>query len=128
MPEEMDRLWSLRLTRRARTDIEAAHVSLAENAGLVIADAWQEGLEAVIASLSHLPQRCSAAQEADLFPAPLVRQLIYRRSRSSPAYRILFRLHDNPDDAPFVRLIALRHGAQAPLTADEAQVLHDEDE
>jgi len=126
--EEADRVWSLRLTRRARIDIEAAYVSLADIADVGIADAWQEGLEEAIASLSRLPQRCPAALETDLPPLPLVRQLIYRRSRGSSAYRILFRLHDDPSDAPFVRLVARRHGAQAPLTADEAQALQDEDE
>lgn len=118
--EEDGRSWRLRLTSRARTDIEVAYLALVERVGDEFAEKWQEGLEEAIASLSRLPQRCLAAPEADYFPLPLVRQLLYRRAKSKLIYRILFRLHDDPKEAPFVRLIAVRHSGQAPITKAEA--------
>ena len=131
MPQEQDeveRVWSLRLTQRARTDIEAAHAFLAEKRSMADADAWQEGLEDAIASLARLPERCPSAPEADLFPLPEVRQLLYRRTRGSMTYRVLFRMHETAEDAPFVRLLTLRHGSQPPITPVEARAIQADDE
>jgi len=124
-PSEADQVWSLRLTQRARTDIETAYVSLSERISVNFADTWQEGLEEAIASLSRLPERCLAAPEADYFPPPLVRQLLYRRAKSKLIYRVLFRLHEDANDAPFVRLIAVRHSGQAPINEEEAKQIRE---
>ncbi len=124
-PSEADQVWSLRLTQRARTDIDTAYVSLSERISTDFADTRQEGLEEAIASLSRLPERCLAAPEADYFPPPLVRQFLYHRAKSKMIYRVLFRLYENTDDAPFVRLIAVRHSGQAPITEEEAKRLQE---
>jgi hypothetical protein len=52
--------------------------------------------------------------------------LLHRRTRTGPAYHVLFRIYgptEAPSDAPFVRIIAVRHAAMAPLTEDEAQLI-----
>jgi plasmid stabilization system protein ParE len=100
---------------------------MAQTAGEVIADTWQEGLENAVASLAQLPGRCPVAQEAALFGLPPIRQLLYRRTRTGPAYRVLFRMHEEPDEMPFVRVIAVRHGAQAPMTEDDASSIQNEE-
>ena len=106
-------------------DKPGAYLALVERVGVEFADKWQEGLEEAISSLSRLPQRCLTAPEAEHFPLPLVRQLLYRRAKSKLVYRILFRLHDDPKEVPFVRLIAVRHSGQAPITRAEAELLHE---
>lgn len=74
------------------------------------AEAWQEGLERAVLSLSELPGRCRLAPENDAFDAE-VRQRLYG------AYRILFTLIDaDGDGSPdTVRILHVRHGAQQHL-------------
>ena len=125
-PEGEARVWTLRLTVSARDEIRTARQRMAEDASEAVADRWQEGLESAIATLATFPERGAPAQEAVLFGLPLVRQHVYRRTRRGPAYRILYRLHESPEDPPTVVILAVRHGARAPMTQEEAQQIESE--
>ena len=112
--------WAIRTTKRARSDMEAAEERLAELTDEAIAEAWSEGLNTEIAKLAQLPTRWPLAEEDKLF-RETVRRMLYRRTESGPAYRVLFVLREAPDDAPTVTIIHVRHAAQKPMTRKEAQ-------
>ena len=118
--EEQPQIWAIRQTIRADTDILAASVYIAENAGVETARTWMSGLKAQIAKLAQLPTRWPVAEEDKLFRES-VRRMLYRRTASGPAYRVLFVLRENPDDAPTVTVIHVRHAAQKPMTRKEAR-------
>ena len=64
-----------------------------------------------LATLQEKPRRCALARENDIFPEE-VRQLLYGKKQQS--YRILFVVRDE-----FVYILHVRHGRQAPLTAED---------
>ncbi len=113
-------VWAIRPTARADTEILAASIYVAENAGVETASAWLKGLKEEIAKLAQLPMRWPVAEEDKLFREN-VRRLLYRRTPSGPAYRVLFTLRENPDDAPTVTIIHVCHAAQKPMTRKEAK-------
>ena len=78
-------------------------------------EAWQQGLEDAVLSLSLLPSRCPFAPENAAFSVP-VHQLLYG------AYRILFTLVDTDDDgsSDTVRILHIRHGALRYLGEENA--------
>jgi plasmid stabilization system protein ParE len=121
------RHWAIRFTRHARADVADAWDFLAARASEEVADAWQEGLEEVIAGLSVFPERHPVIEESDEFERT-VRRLLYRRSRSGPAYRVLFYLGETAGDAPTVFVMHVRHGARAPLTGEEARQIEADSE
>ena len=47
--------------------------------------------------------------------------MLYRRTAGGPAYRVLFVLRENSDDAPTVTIIHVRHAAHKPMTRKEAR-------
>jgi len=56
-----------------------------------------------------------------------VRQIVYRRRPGGPAYRVLFTVEaDSSEDAPFVNVIHVRHGAQAPMNEAEASAIEED--
>lgn len=115
--EENARVYAVRTSERAASQIEAEQDRLQELAGDAVAESWAEGMADAIASLATLPERCSIAVENDLFPHGTLRQLIYRRRRSGPAWRLLFSVHEaDENDPPTVRVHRIQHGAQEPLT------------
>lgn len=118
--DEPPAIWAVRTTKRARSDMEAAEERLAVLTDEEIAEAWSEGLEAEIAKLAQIPTRWPLAEEDKMFRES-VRRLLYRRTLSGPAYRVLFVLRENPDDAPTVTIIHVRHAAQKPMTRKEAR-------
>ncbi len=123
--------WAIRFTARARRNIQEAWEHLAENADDVVADAWQQGLEQEIAGLARFPYRHPVAPEKRLFGVPDVHRLLYRRTRTGPAYHVLFRIYgpaEAPSDAPFVRIVSVRHAAMMPLTEDEARLIEDDED
>ena len=117
---EPPQIWAIRQTVRADTDLLAASVDIAEIAGIEIARAWVNGLKAETAKLAQLPTRWPIAEEDKLFRKS-VRRMLYRRTAGGPAYRVLFVLRENPDDAPTVVIIHVRHAAQKPMTRKEAR-------
>ncbi len=114
--------WAIRLTARAHADIEAAWQHFAFAAGEGIADLWREGLERALATLAVFPARLPVASEHDFFPE-IVRALLYRRTPTGPAYRVLFVQRDSMQDGPIVGVLRVRPASAAPLTEDEAAEL-----
>ncbi len=108
------------MTRRANSDRAAAWFYFAETANEEIARAWRQGLDAEVAKLAQFPGSWPVAEEDKLFRES-VRRMLYRRTPSGPAYRVLFVLRENPDDAPTVVIIHVRHAAQKPMTRKEAR-------
>jgi plasmid stabilization system protein ParE len=68
---------------------------------------WFFKLEAAIASLSNMPQRCPLAPENENFPFE-VRQLLY--GRKPHRYRVLFTI-----DGDTVVILHIRHGRREHL-------------
>ena len=118
---EPPQFWAIRQTVRADTDVLAASVYIAERTGIEAARTWVNGLKAEIAKLAQFPALWPLAEEDKLFRES-VRRMLYRRTASGPAYRVLFVLRENPDDAPTVTIIHIRHAAEKPRPeADDAQ-------
>lgn len=118
----METTYAIRFTSAARQAIDEHHAWVKASAGKGAADAWQDDILKAIGPLATLPHRCVVAKEDELFPEAVVRQLVYPRRRGPAAYRILFTVHEDPDDAPFVRVQFVLHTSHPPLTewpADE---------
>ncbi len=113
-------IWAIRTTKRARSDMEAAEERLALLTDEAQAEAWSKGLSLEVSKLAQYPTRWPAAEENKLFREE-VRRMLYRRTAGGPAYRVLFVLRENPDDAPTVTIIHVRHAAQKPMTRKEAK-------
>src|SRR5438045_1547157 len=69
---------------------------------------WFDGLMQAVLSLEDLPRRCPMAPEARPLGVEL-RQLLY--GERSGRFRIVFRLYDDAQPLPIVRVVAIRHGA-----------------
>lgn len=117
---EQPLVWAIRYNRRAKSDILAAWHHLAGSASEQIADALEKGLYAEISKLAQLPTRWPVAEEDKLFRES-VRRMLYQRTPGGPAYRVLFVMRENPDDAPTVTIIHIRHSAQKLVTRKEAK-------
>jgi hypothetical protein len=80
-------------------------------------------------SLAMDPRRYPVAREAALFPNREVRQLVYRRTPSSVAYRLLYSVEDAPaaGEGPTVRLVHVRHGSAREMTRREARAIEAQD-
>ncbi len=118
--DEPPAIWAVRTTKRARSDMEVAEERLAVLAGEEVAEAWSDGLEVEIGKLAQLPTIWLIAEEDKLF-RETVRRMLYRRTPGGPSHRVLFVLRQNPDDAPTVTVIHVRHAAQKPMTRKEAR-------
>jgi plasmid stabilization system protein ParE len=112
-------IWAIRFTSRADADVTAAADYFADKSGIEIARTWVHGLNAEVAKLAQYPTLWPVAEEDQLFREN-IRRMLYRRTRRGPAYRVLFVMRQNPDDAPTVAIIHVRHATQAPMTPEEA--------
>lgn len=112
-------IWAIRFTNRARADILAAEDYFVGKATDEIAKAWSAGLIAEAAKLARHPTIWPIAEEDKLF-RQTVHRMLYCRTRTGPAYRVLFVLRRSPDDAPTVGIIHIRHAARASMTQQEA--------
>lgn len=120
--EENITKYALRITERTQREIEEAHSWLASLTDERVAEEWEDGLYEELLTLSIFPNRCVVADESRHFPKIMVRQTVYRRRpHSSAAYRILFRVQDETDDGPIVRIMHIRHAARRPITRAEAR-------
>lgn len=115
-PAEEPLRYVVRLREYASRDLNAAVLHFAQTASGAIAMEWLEGFRTEIATLATMPRRCPRVPERFHIEA---RQLLYRRGKSSVAYRILFTITgEEPDslDPPTVAILHIRHGATKPLT------------
>lgn len=56
-PEEADARWTVRLTQRARADLDAQVAFLTQNVGDAQADAWEDGALETAGRLARFPTR-----------------------------------------------------------------------
>src|SRR5436853_3180747 len=84
-------VYALRLQERAIRDITAAYVRMADLISLKVANEWRDGLRDAIAGLATNPRRYPRVPEK--FKRE-VRHLIFRRTGSKAAYRVLFAITD----------------------------------
>jgi hypothetical protein len=73
-----DAPYTLRIRRRAATDIENAALRPRGLAGIEIAEEWLAGLSAAISGIFEHPRQFPIVPEADQFTGE-VRHLLYRR-------------------------------------------------
>ena len=111
--------YALRLHRRARVDMDDAR-RLITRVDTPEGRRWQAELLETISTLATYPNRCPVARENRLFQRE-IRQLTHKRS-----YRILFTVVEAAEEAPFVFILYIRHGARRPITRREAREIEDE--
>lgn len=115
--DEAPRVYAVRLSVRASDQVRQEHDRLGALSGPEIADAWEDGLMETLMGLATFPERCALAPEDAVFPHETLRQLLYRRRRGGPTWRILFSVREaNASDPPMIWVHRVRHGAQAPMT------------
>ena len=112
--------YALRILPHAERDIEAHLVHITERAGAEAGRLWYDGLRDAIALLSQNPRRHSIISENQRFRRE-VRQFLYRRTPHGAAWRVLFTVQEESEDAPTVSILHVRHAAQKPITRTEAQ-------
>jgi plasmid stabilization system protein ParE len=102
--------YRFRFAPRALAEANEAHEWIAEQSPQRAAK-WYQGLFQRIETLATHPERCPVAPEGRA-SGEQVRQLLY--GRRGGAYRILFVIRDD-----VIRIVAVRHGARQPLTAEQ---------
>lgn len=112
--------YALRLHRRARMDMDDARQQIANRVDTPEGRRWQAELLETISTLATFPNRCPIARESRLFQRE-IRQLNHKQS-----YRILFTVVEAAEEAPFVFILHIRHGARRPMTRREAREIEDE--
>ena len=120
MSGETPKRYTLRVSPRARQELEAHLQHILEVAGEETGRAWYDGMLAAIGTLSENPRRRAVIPEQDRFRTE-IRQISYRRTPHGPAWRVLFTITEGSEDAPTVNLLHIRHGAQKPITCTEAR-------
>jgi plasmid stabilization system protein ParE len=114
------RTYAIRLRRRAQQDMDAARERLAELTSESHADAWHNGLLDMLATLATYPHRHPLADEDEFFQ-DVVRVFSYRLSPRGVAYRVFYSIIDSDEDAPYIYVMHVRHGARRPMTRAEAR-------
>jgi plasmid stabilization system protein ParE len=115
------KVYAIRFTDTARSDIDYASDRFAAYAGNDVADEWEDGLEEAISHLATGPHRPLAVESA-LFEVE-VRYLTYQRHRSRAAYRVLFTVREETPDGPQVIVFHVRHASARPLQSYEVRNL-----
>jgi plasmid stabilization system protein ParE len=119
--DEPTQTYALRFTERARRDLDAATVYLAETASPEIAVAWREGVYETLSSLATFPRSCPLVPEKFRLET---RQILYRRPGSQAAYRILFTItgeQAQSPDPPTVTVLHVRHASAHPITRTQVR-------
>ena len=111
--------YAIRLSPRAQRDIAEAVAYFQRTPEADVATAWREGLFRALGTLATYPERLPLARDHRRF-TQTTRQLIYRRTPNSLAYRVLFHITELPDEASFVYVVHIRHGARGPIKKTEA--------
>ena len=110
-------VYEVRLSEPAESDIDS-HYQFLFMRDPRLADTWRTLLTEVVASLSELPHRCSIAPESGRFQQ-VIRQLWFGSRNSS--WRIVYTvIEDASTDTYLVKILRVRHHAQAPLGAEDA--------
>jgi hypothetical protein len=123
--EPLPPTYAIRILPGARGEIDQAMLRLADMAGEQIARQWYQGLLNTLASLAAAPRQFPIIPEVRRFRRE-VRQIVYRRTASSVAYRLLFVIEDESADGPRVTVFHVRHAGRRPLKAREARAWDEE--
>ncbi len=118
--EEPQKRYAIRFVADAAMDLDAAFHHLVDTAGFDLAQEWRARLAQEILSLATNPTRFPLAPENRHFSYP-ARQLVWRRTVSSVAYRVLFWIAEEEGEAPTVAIFHIRHGSARPITRKEAK-------
>ena len=121
------RTFAIRLQERAVRDIIAAYLRMEQLVSLTVANGWRDGLRTTIAGLATNPRRYPIAREQ--FKRE-VRNLLYRRAGSKMAYRVLFTItgeEQQAPDPPTVTILHVRHAAARHITRVQARQIESEE-
>jgi hypothetical protein len=126
----LHRRYAVRTLEKATRDVEKQIQELAEWNGteetpmpaesVRLALEWHSSFQEAMLSLRDFPSRCPLISERNLFSQD-VHQLLFRRSASAPAWRMLFVIEEESEDGPLVQVIHVRHGSRRPITRKEAR-------
>ncbi len=114
-------VYAVRFAEAVQDEIDQEYARLAGISDVDVAESWDRGLLEAIRSLATYPKRCAIAPEDQYFqrvrPGTPLRVLIYRRTRTGPAWRILFSVNEADSlDPRTVRVRHVWHGARSPIT------------
>lgn len=113
-------VYAIRIRPIAQRDIDEATNRIAIFTDEKHAKEWRDGLLKKLATLATLSRRAPVAEENRLFAGD-VRVIPYRLSAGGAAYRVFFSIQEPTEDAPFVHILHIRHGARKPMTRAEAR-------
>jgi len=113
-------VYAIRVRPVAQRDIDEATNRIASLTDEKHAKEWRDGLLNKLATLATLPRRAPVAGENRLFSGE-VRVIPYRLSAGGAAYRVFFSIQEPTEDAPFINILHIRHGARKPMTRAEAR-------
>lgn len=83
---------------------------------------WLKGIRAAAAALATNPTRYQPQAPESRKLGGEIRRLLYQRTSSSSAvYHLYYRVDEDSDDGPRVRILHVRHAARKPLTRKEAR-------
>lgn len=122
---EEGQTYAIRFRRQAREDINAARKRLADTTSGDHADVWHDGLLDVLAALATNPNRHPLAHEGRFF-RDSVHVFPYRLSPRGVVYRVFYTITEAGDDAAFVYVLHVRHGARKPMTRAEARKIEED--
>lgn len=111
---------AVRLSPRAQRDVDLITDGFATHAGDNNALLWREGFYEAVGSLATLPHLYPAPHDASSFSFE-TRQLIYRRSKSSIAHRVYYRVIEGGADGRVVQIVHVRYAGARSLTRREAR-------
>ena len=120
-----DQKYAIRFRSRARLELDEARVRLAEMTDLDHAVEWYNGFLDSLATLTDNPGRHLIAHENNYF-RDTVHVYTYRLTARGAAYQVYYTIVEFDQDAPFVTILHIRHGARKPMTRAEARKI-DED-
>ena len=111
----------IRVTLWARTEVDQAQLAVEALSGLEVSLEWEASFWEVVETLRVMPYR-TIARESERFPFE-VRQLVYRRARSSYAHRILYTIRESSPWGAVVIVIHVRHASRDDISATEARII-----
>lgn len=111
----------VRVTLWARNEVDQAQLAIEALSGLEASLDWEQGFWESVETLRIMPYR-AVARETVRFPFE-VRQLVYRRTGSSYAHRILYTIQETSQWGSAVFVIHVRHGSRDDISAMEARII-----
>lgn len=119
--EDAQERYALRVTRWARNEADQAQLAVYALSGARASLEWEEGLWEYVDTLRTAPYR-AVARESEQFPFE-VRQLLYRRPRSSHTHRVLFTILEASPSGALVVVIHIRHASRDDISRIEARII-----